>query len=91
MAYAVIEFCEANQVETIFTNWFVSDQEEFCLWPPKKLSTKAQDRVTVDLRDARFYAVALKPFFYKTITYKLSEKSLSKIKMHCYHIYFKYI
>ncbi|XP_065650751.1 uncharacterized protein LOC136078863 [Hydra vulgaris] len=42
MAYAVIEFCETNQVEVISTNWFVSDQEEFCLWPPKKLSTKAQ-------------------------------------------------
>ncbi|XP_065640395.1 uncharacterized protein LOC124819379 [Hydra vulgaris] len=42
MACAVVEFCDSNQVEIISTNWFVSSEEEFCLWPPKKLSTKAQ-------------------------------------------------
>ena len=50
-------------------------------------------RITLWAKEtARFYVKALKPklFFYKTVTYILSEKSLSEIKMHCYHIYFRY-
>ncbi|XP_065673707.1 uncharacterized protein LOC136090751 [Hydra vulgaris] len=76
MAYAVIEFCETNQVEVISTNWFVLDQEEFCLWPPKKLSTKAQkmakNRVAPDAQWDEFEIRVLG----KAATYTRARKKL---------------
>ena len=54
IGYTVIEFCESNLVDIIPTNWCISDEEDFCLWPSKKLSSKAQkmakDRAAPDAK-----------------------------------------